>query len=248
MLISNECISSKRNTELRRCSAFCQIWSMPSWCWERFRLDRTPLHFHSVWIPCNTSKIAWSSMVLCMFLCRFDLNWNLCQDAVNWLGYTYLYVRFRVFFWVAWVAGWSEENLVASWNFKRDSGVAESFSGSHDASSKAWMILEMSRAVFCLVTLVTLVLKKALPDFRCRWEKEKLIPWCLSAYKMKQMDLINFRKRVLVWRFGRLYGISPDEAEEDRLLEQRRVDLVPQPRLNQVGRILCLLFSWHSEL
>lgn len=25
----------------------------------------------------------------------------------------------------------------------------------------------------------------------------------------------------------RLYGISPDEAEEDRLLEQRRVDLVP---------------------
>lgn len=50
------------------------------------------------------------------------------------------------------------------------------------------------------------------------------------------MDLINLRKRVSVWRFGRLYGISPDEAEEDRLLEQRRVDLVPQPRLNQVGR------------
>jgi hypothetical protein len=29
---------------------------------------------------------------------------------------------------------------------------------------------------------------------------------------------------------GRLYGISPDEAEEDRLLEQRRVDLVRGPR------------------
>ena len=28
-------------------------------------------------------------------------------------------------------------------------------------------------------------------------------------------------------RAPRLYGISPDEAEEDRLLEQRRVDLVP---------------------
>lgn len=158
MLISKECISSKRNTELRRCSAFCQIWSMPSWCWERFRLDRTPLHFHSVWIPCNTSKIAWSSMVLCMFLCRFDSNWNLCQDAVNWLGYTYLYVRFWVFFWVAWVArviGRKPRCLVEF--SERDSGV-ESFSGSHDASSKAWMILEMSRAVFCLVTLVTLVL------------------------------------------------------------------------------------------
>eukprot|EP00913_Durusdinium_trenchii_P030302 g28386.t1 len=27
-------------------------------------------------------------------------------------------------------------------------------------------------------------------------------------------------------RAPRLYGISPDEAEEDRLLEQRRVDLI----------------------
>ena len=37
---------------------------------------------------------------------------------------------------------------------------------------------------------------------------------------------------VRMMRAPRLYGISPDEAEEDKLLEQRRVDLAGWPRGN----------------